>query len=746
MKETFDFTRWEFATGNSPFTEVTLPHQAFLETPTILQPHIGRAVYRKRFDAPAEWKGKMVYLSIGAAMQRTAVFVNDAYLFTHFGGYQRFIVPLTERLRYGGENVVRLEVDNAPSDDMPPGKPVDGIDFCYHSGLQRDARLVVTDRLHITDELEVSIPAGGGVFIRTLSVEGGTARLAASCHVLSDIPTTERFSFLCKEDPGGPVSAALEIFGPDGARLARAEAEPAKLMQNGDHTFTFAVDIPDAPLWSCDSPSLCKAVFTVFQGGREADRREERFGIRTIRVDVGGFYLNGEKTPLLGTNRHMEFPFVGNAAPPNAQRRDAILIKRAGFNFVRLSHYNQSPAFVDACDELGIAVMPAIPGWQHYSTNSSFVDNVYRDCRELVRTLRNHPSVIFWEVSLNESYPPAWLNAEMHRLAHEEYPGDQCYTAGDSIGNFEGWDVLFFHDRLKRPDKPALLREYGDWGFGGNDSTSRRNRGDGAAALLGQVWNFQWSLNLALGRRRLIGTNDWCFIDYNRGYHTALEESGSVDLFRVPKPKFHFYRSQGAKEPVLFAVRDGSKVVVFSNCDRVELRRGGETVAAKGPDDGPDTPYNPAKASSPDWETAMLWRADSSGGAPYDGGNCQHLPHPPFTFFGVPEGDLEAVGLKDGAEAARQSLRKPGEVARVETVVRDEGVAPVEGDLVFVDAVLRDAAGTLVPAARTVRFSAEGCEIVGVSGNETLAGIASCLVRAGKDGAVRVVAALAPRA
>ena len=489
-----------------------------------------------------------------------------------------------------------------------------------------------------------------------------------------------------------------------------------------------------------------KAYVEVPTGKITEVKFEGEYDMIDYKVDV--IQSNEEGYTLLPQSCHVdaEFPFVGNAAPPNAQRRDAILIKRAGFNFVRLSHYNQSPAFVDACDELGIAVMPAIPGWQHYSTNSSFVDNVYRDCRELVRTLRNHPSVIFWEVSLNESYPPAWLNAEMHRLAHEEYPGDQCYTAGDSIGNFEGWDVLFFHDRLKRPDKPALLREYGDWGFGGNDSTSRRNRGDGAAALLGQVWNFQWSLNLALGRRRLIGTNDWCFIDYNRGYHTALEESGSVDLFRVPKPKFHFYRSQGEKEPVLFAVRDGSKVVVFSHCDRVELRRGGETVAAKGPDDGPDTPYNPAKASSPDWETAMLWRADSSGGAPYDGGNCQHLPHPPFTFFGVPEGDLEAVGLKDGAEAARQSLREPGEVARVETVVRDEGVAPVEGDLVFVDAVLRDAAGTLVPAARTVRFSAEGCEIVGVSGNETLAGIASCLVRAGKDGAVRVVAALAPRA
>ncbi|MBQ6246632.1 MAG: hypothetical protein IJK04_07185, partial [Kiritimatiellae bacterium] len=215
----------------------------------------------------------------------------------------------------------------------------------------------------------------------------------------------------------------------------------------------------------------------------------------------------------------------------------------------------------------------------------------------------------------------------------------------------------------------------------------------------------------------------------------------SVDLFRLPKPKFFFYRSQNCAKPMLFAVRDGAKVVVFSNCDEVELRQKGATVAHRRPDDGPDTAYNPKKATSPDWETALLWGTDYSGGNPYDGGNASHLAHPPFTFNGVPDGDLEVVGFRDGQEAARQSLRTPGPAVGLHVVVRDEGVPPVEGDLVFVDAELVDGAGDIVPEARPVRFQAEGGEIVGAM-EATEAGIASCLVRAGAGGAIKLTAHL----
>ena len=731
---------WEFSRANSLFQNVRLPHQALPEPLHIKSPRTEEVVYRYAFDAPEEWRGKIVEMSIGAAMQVARIFVNDRYGFTHFGGYQRFVIPLTDDLRFGGRNVVRIELDNRPSDDVPPGKPVNRLDYCYHSGLHRDAWLAVYDRVHISDELAVQLPAGGGVFIRTEGIKDGTATIVAECHVVNEYTNEERFAYLGKAAVG-PLSAHLAILGPDGQQLAEADAPSVSLLGNNDHTFRFRVKIANAPLWSMDAPNLCTARFDLLLDGQLQDRRETRFGIRTLRFTRDGFFLNGVKTPLLGTNRHSEYPFVGNALTPNANRREACLIRRTGHNFVRLSHYTQDPAFLDACDEIGLLVMLPIPGWQYYSTNEAFVNHAIRDVREMVRAFRNHPSVILWETSLNESYPPSWLNTALHRAAHEEYPGDQCFTCGDSIGNFEGWDVLFHHDAIRDKAKPVIIREYGDWCFGGNASTSRRARGDSPSALLCQAWNFQWTLNRSSLVPGVIGTNDWCFIDYNRGYSTDIERSGSVDLFRLPKPKFFFYRSQNCAEPMLFAVRDGAKVVVFSNCDEVEIRQNGIAIAHRRPDDGPDTAYNAKQATSPDWETALLWGTDTSGGNPYDGGNAKHLAHPPFTFSEVPDGDIEVVGFRDGREAVRQSLRTPGPAAGLRVVVRDEGVPPVEGDLVFVDAELIDGAGDIVLEARPVRFQAEGCEIVGTM-EATEAGIASCLVRAGAGGAIKVTARL----
>ena len=731
---------WEFSRAHSPFQRVRLPHQALPEPPCIESPRTEEVVYRYDFDAPEAWRGKIVEMGIGAAMQVARVFVNDRYLFTHFGGYQRFVIPLTDNLRFGGRNVVRIELDNRPSEDAPPGKPVGRLDFCYHSGLHRDAWIAVSDRIHISDELAVQVPAGGGVFIRTEALAHGTATIAASCHVVNEYTNEERFAYLGKPDDG-PISARLTVQGPDGRELAVCDAPPTMLPCNNDLTFRFRVEIADAPLWSTASPNLCTARFDLFLDGKLQDRRETRFGIRTLRFTREGFFLNGISTPLLGTNRHSEYPCVGNALTSNANRRDARLIRRGGHNFVRLSHYTQDPSFLDACDEIGLLVMLPIPGWQYFSPNEAFVNHAVRDVREMMRAFRNHPSVILWETSLNESYPPSWLNAALHRAAHEEYPGDQCFTCGDTIGNFEGWDVLFYHDAIRDKTKPVIIREYGDWSFGGNASTSRRARGDGAAALLGQAWNFQWTLNRALAMPGVIGTNDWCFIDYNRGCAPDIERSGSVDLFRLPKPKFHFYRSQTCAESMLFAVRDGVKVVVFSNCDEVEIRQGGQPLARHKPDGGPDTPYNPNKTSSPSMETALLWGTDTSGGRPYDGGNARNLPHPPFTFTGVPEGDIEVVGFIGGRAAAHQALRVPGAAVGLRVIVRDEGVPPVEGDLVFVDAELVDGTGDVVQETHRVAFSAEGCEIV-IAQEMTEAGIASCLVRAGEGGHVSVASRL----
>lgn len=724
---------WKFqspATG--VWEEVLLPHCAYLEKECASAvAWEGCATYSLELFAPESWKEKIVDLEIGGAMQQCRIFINGIYSFTHFGGYQKFFIPLTNQLNLGEINTVVLELDNRPSNDMPPGKPFSGLDFCYYSGLYRNTALHVCDLIGFSDELKVHIPGGGGVFVRTLSATADRAELLIKAHVLREFLQEELYLLNKMQNCRKMVQVCARLYSPSGLLLGEVWSDQVGILPNYDSTFEMTLPVENPPLWSVKHPNLCTMEVLLYtEEGELLDQKSLRYGIRHISFVPEGFYLNGEKLQIRGSNRHMEYPFVGNAVPANAQYRDAELMKKGGLNFVRLCHYNQMEAFLDACDELGLLVMAPIPGWQYCNMNESFINHAYRDCRELVRTCRNHPSVVLWEASLNETYPASWLNRELHRIVHEEYPGDQCFTCGDSFGLFEEYDVLFFHDNLKNPTKPVFIREYGDWAFGGNNSTSRQRRGAGSEKLLQQSWNFQWTLNSAKHLKNIVGTADWVFIDYNRGYHQDLERSGSLDIYRLPKYKYYFYQSLGDGEPMIFAAKSGEKVVVFSNCDFVRLEAtDGRILAEKSPDNGPDTPYT--VGGSPAWETASLANVDGSGGNPYDGGNANNLPHAPFTFTGVKEESFTAVGLKNNEIVVRYSVLPAGKPARLALRLRC-GSKPVSGnDLVFADALLLDQNGNICESFHggRVAFDLAGPGMIVGSMEKFESGIAAVLIR-----------------
>ena len=136
------------------------------------------------------------------------------------------------------------------------------------------------------------------------------------------------------------------------------------------------------------------------------------------RLDTNGFSINGEKMFLRGCNEHQEYPYIGYALPDSAHYRDARKIKDAGFDYIRLSHYPHAPAFMDACDELGLVVMNSIPGWQYFGASPAFAELQYRNCRDMIHRDRNRPSVILWEVSLNETaMPPEFMFSECALLS-----------------------------------------------------------------------------------------------------------------------------------------------------------------------------------------------------------------------------------------------------------------------------------------------------------------------------------------
>ncbi len=714
--------------------QVSLPHTARLEAiEKKEQQWQGTAFYRKTFMVPAADQGKYVALKFEAAMQVADVYLNGQHVFRHLGGYLPFTIDLSDKVKYGQENVILVKLNNEDNPEVPPGKPLADLDFNYYNGLYRNAYLITKDKLYISDPVAANRVAGGGVRLHYEAVSPQQATLQVQTEVKNDHP--------------GAREAQIRIVLRDKQGQVLAEAlSPATTVAAGSFgTIKQQLTIPNPTMWSPDQPYLYDLTVELVQKGKAIDQLALQTGVRSFQIAADGFYLNGEKLFLRGTNRHQEYPYIGYALSDNAQYRDAYKIKEAGFNFVRSSHYPQSPAFLAACDELGLLVMDAIPGWQFFG-NEAFQKNSLQDVRDMVRRDRNHTSIILWEASLNESdMSKAYMEAS-DKAVHEELPFENIYSTGWMDYAYDVFNPARQH--AKAPDywnkygrqKPLLIAEYGDWEYYAQNAgfnqkeyadlaeearTSRQLRGGGQKRLLQQALNYQEAHNSNL-QGPAFGDANWLMYDYKRGYAPDIESSGIMDIVRLPKFAYYFYQSQADSKtsslfgkPMLFIANYWNDpalktVKVYSNADEVELQLNGKVIARQKPDQN--------KFSS-------------------------HLNHPPFTFE-VAEympGTLTAIGYTNGKPSVEATQRTPGKAAKLTLNVDESGKAAAAGqnDVLFVYARLQDASGTTVPDAVTpVTFRVEGDATIVYSNTVAAeAGIAAILVKIGNTpGSVKVTA------
>lgn len=370
--------------------------------------------------------------------------------------------------------------------------------------------------------------------------------------------------------------------------------------------------------------------------------------------------------------------------------------------------------------------------------NPLFISLTHRDVRDMIRRDRNHPSIVMWETTLNESWPPAEWKDGVVKIAHEELPGDQCFTSGDSYG-YKGFDVCYndWEEGFKRPNnsgKPGFIREYYDYEFGGHYSTTRIRRGDGEKAQLQNAWNAQWSHNrYRIYYPKTMGDAVWSMYDYNRGCCDNICYSGVADIFRLPKFSLSFFRTQIAEgsmlpsgkmpyEVFIPAYRDeilSDTVMVYGNVDEVELVLNGKTIRRQTADKGPDSDY----ISVP------------------NGGNGKNLHFPPFTFYGVPKerGVLKAVGYHQGKKVAEYTVKTPGVPERLDITYFESGKPATKNDLLIVYVRMLDKQGVLCPVnGIPVELSVQGGEIVGPTSYPLEAGVASFLVRTGEISKINI--------
>lgn len=683
--------RWEPA---------TLPHAAWvrpLDKPAIWQ---GVSYYRRKLRLDAKELSKHLELEFDGAMQVSDLWLNGKHVANRRGGYLPLVANLTGKVRT--ENEILVRVDNQDNPLVPPGKPQSDLDFMYGSGIHREARLRISNGIRFVSPI-AGLGRIGSVIASTSMVKDGTANQLISLTIQNDSGRTKKVGIKTKIGLSQRIWA-LEI--PPGS--------PSQMR--------LGLQIPNAKLWSPANPFLYDMEVSVSENGVLQDRITQKIGIRTVSVSrQKGFVLNGKPLELIGTNRHQDYPWVGPALSKAANYRDAKLIRDSGHNIVRLSHYPQSEEFLDACDKFGVMVIPCIAGWQFINRDNRFEDRVEGDIRELVIRDLRHPCVAWFEPSLNETYPSNEIAKRWSDVAKHNAYDIPVLTAGDAKPGAP-WDIAYNQWRdedMSRPQtampgRPGYVREYGDYEFGGGQSTSRVRIRDGMSRLLGETWNHVWSLNhLKPQLPWTMGLGTWEMFDHNVPWDFSVSASGLADIMRREKPSYWFYKSQIAVKPYSRIAADwqaGSPkrtVVVFTNQASATLIVNGKTIATERPVRGEATSYPSAK--------------------PFDGTNTGRLVHPPIIFRNVPyiPGELRVV-----AGTASDAVSTAGAATSIRVWVDDLGVKAEANDLIFVRAAVVDAKGTICPSeTRRIRLNVRGAKLAGEEEVATEAGIASFLVR-----------------
>lgn len=539
-------------------------------------------LYRKHFPAPQKPQRRH-YLRFEGALTTSTPTLNGHRLETHAGGYSPFQYEITEHLR--PENILDVIVDGRFASEVPPNwanKPSTAVDFWQPAGLYREVHLVSVPSNHVTD-----------VFAKPVNVLDEHRAVEVHCEV--DIGL-----------PGRELRLEAEL-GRSGTVIA-ATSTGLSGLPVGRHQVSLHLDgLPDVELWSPASPNLYDVTVTLSESYSERANPNHHYRVRTgfreARFDKTGFYLNGERFGLFGLSRHQIYPFEGHAMPPRVQRRDAeILATELNCNIIRCSTYPHHESFLDACDELGVLVWDEPPGWQ-FLGEGQWMENSYRDVRDMILRDRNHPCVVLWAARLNETRDHTEFYSRTQQLAKSLDDSRQTtgamLAADHNTPNFQQ-DVFSYNDYASStgPDgaqQPELLAPRDDLPYLVSEAVGTLSgpakfyrRTDPQTVQQGQALAHARVHSLAGANPAYTGVIGWVGLDYQSGngnVDRGIKWPGVIDIFRVPKPGAAAYRAQvhpGRRvvvapsfywdfHPSSPVTELGRRAAIWSNVDRLEL-------------------------------------------------------------------------------------------------------------------------------------------------------------------------------
>ena len=370
----------------------------------------GTGWYRKEFELPESISGKTFYLQFDGIYMDADVWINGVHLGNHPYGYTSFRFNISDKLLFGEKNLVAVRVCNEGRNSR----------WYSGSGIYRHVWLTAAEPVHV-------VP--WGTRITTPEIENGRVVVEIENTVITGT--------------GGSYRLVTEILNSSGEVV---QSKKEELENKGKVTLQVVqrMDIPSPQLWSVESPILYSAVTSILdENSIPVDRVETRFGIRSIEFTTEGFFLNGKNLLLKGGCMHHDNGPLGAAAYDRAEERRVEMMKASGFNSIRCAHNPPSPAFLDACDRLGMLVIDeAFDMWRREKNPQDyhrFFDEWWmEDIKSMVLRDRNHPSVIMWsignEIPEKEEPEGAETSAMLAGFIHRLDPGRPVTSAVNELG------------------------------------------------------------------------------------------------------------------------------------------------------------------------------------------------------------------------------------------------------------------------------------------------------------------------
>jgi beta-galactosidase len=609
----FDDTQW---------SSINLPHTWNAEDTRDDVPGYWRGVgwYRRKLELGENLRGRSLYLYFEGANQVADVYVNGLHVGHHVGGYTAFACDISVAARIGETNLVAVKVDNSHNPDIPPTSA----DFNFYGGIYRDVWLVAADPVHFTLRDYGSM----GVYVETPQVSEASATVRVRGTLANE--TACATNSACMRQ----VEVTSTVFDATGRAVLTASSTTTTVQGRDDAFEQTTAPLPRPHLWSPDDPYLYTVQTTVHDGARVLDEVTSPLGFRWYSFDPArGFFLNGAHLKLRGTNRHQDYPGLGNAVPDALHVRDMERIKEAGFNFVRLAHYPQDPSVLEAADRLGLIIWEEIPVVNQITMSAAFNANAGQMLTEMIRQHRNHPAVFLWgymnevflgpkmtaehvratvalaralEAICRREDPARWTTIALHYDPQGLYESSGLYDITRVVGLnlYFGWYYDTFADfgkfvdeqHRRHPNRPLFISEYG-----ANSDTrlhSLAPRRYDSTAEWQRMYHESYLAQIN-ARPFLAGGAVWNFIDFGaeqRGEtipHT--NQKGLYTATRRPKDVLYFYQAQFSPAPVLhIATRDWARragaadqagahtsrqpVDVYTNLPTVELMHDGVSL------------------------------------------------------------------------------------------------------------------------------------------------------------------------